>query len=133
MLSVFQEGGLIELLARMEWHFLVAPPGNYFFTSDNPVCCWPPPGTSGIYRSVGPSHRGVEITFPLSRRVCAFAAWKPFSANEYAVASVQQVDAVNYRTIASGWHFLYGPNQHQRIVTEIQARLEAEKKRKSEA
>jgi hypothetical protein len=119
MLSVFQDGELPRLLSEMEWTFLQAPPSSYFFTSDNPVCCWPPPGAKGIYRHVGPSSPDVEITFPLSRRVCALGIWKPRFPNEFFQINQRQVEAINYRTIVSGWHFLYGPSNDNNILQAV--------------
>jgi hypothetical protein len=125
MMSAFSEGDMPNLLRKMEWTFFRAPAGTYFFTSDDPICCWPPPGTSSLYRGVGPSDKGVEITFPLSRRICAVGVWKPFCPKEYLPITTKQVDAINYRTVANSWHFVYGPTrdgQILKLVEEIAAR-----------
>ena len=131
MLSVYSEGNLSNVLSKMEWTYLRAPPGTYFFTSDNPVCCWPPRGTSGIQRGIGPSHRDVEITFPLSRRVCAFGAWKRFWPEEYASVSPKQVDVVNSRMVMKSWHFVYGPTRDVQILEWVKEHADTAKKKSS--
>jgi Protein of unknown function (DUF4238) len=116
MLTAFSEGDMPNLLRKIEWTFLRAPAGNYFFTSDDPFCCWPPPGTSTLYRGIGPSDKDVEITFPLSRRICAVGVWKPFCPKEYLPITAKQVDAINHRTVPNSWHFVYGPTRDEQIL-----------------
>ncbi len=116
MLSAFSEGDMPNLLRQIEWTFLRAPAGSYFFTNDDPLCCWPPPGTSILYRGIGPADKDVEITFPLSRRICAVGVWKPFCPKEYLPITAKQVSAINYRTVANSWHFVYGPTRNEEIL-----------------
>ena len=74
-LFVLSKGDLQQLMGRMKWVFLCAPEGKHFFTSDDPVCCWPPDESEPL-GTVGPASECVEITFPLTRKICAFASWE---------------------------------------------------------
>jgi hypothetical protein len=66
---------LEKLFSKMHWVFFCAPNSKHFFTSDDPVCCWVPPEKRGPFGTTGPADPNVEITFPLSRRICAFGQW----------------------------------------------------------
>ncbi|MDR3458080.1 MAG: DUF4238 domain-containing protein [Verrucomicrobiae bacterium] len=121
LLSVFADGKLASLFARMQWSFLVAPPGLYFWTSDDPVCCWADREPDNIFSTmVGPANADVEITFPLSKRVCAFAAWKSPAKQLYSIATAEQVKVINDRNIYNGWRFAYGPTNAAEICTLVQ-------------
>jgi hypothetical protein len=116
MLSVFADGKLARLFARMKWSFLVAPPAMYFWTSDDPVCCWADrEPTNFLSAVVAPRHSDVEITFPLSRRICAFATWKSQVTKLYTAATPEQVNTINHRTIFNGWRFVYGPTNDAHV------------------
>ncbi len=109
-LTVYGSGNLTRLFSRMKWIFIVAPAGQYFWTSDDPVCCWADRDTSSAFHSmVGPANSDAEVTFPLSRRICAFAKWTEPSADLYNLASADQVKAINHRTVNNGWRYVYGP------------------------
>ena len=120
LLSTFANGNLVRLFARMKWAFLIAPPGKYFFTSDDPVCCWAEPDKRQ-FGPIGPGHSDVEITFPLSRRVCAFAHWESVPPVLYYHLPSKNVDAVNYRTVMNGWRFVYGPIKDNLISDFVKA------------
>jgi hypothetical protein len=115
-LSAFDSGNLASLFGRMKWAFLVAPPDRSFSTSDAPVCCWAPPDNRGAFGAVGPSNADVEITFPLSRRVCGFGNWGGTPLQLYHDLPADNTDVVNYRTVRNGWKFIYGPINDARIL-----------------
>ena len=117
LLSANADGSLPHTFNRMKWTFLVAPPQKYFFTSDDPVCCWADRDpASPFHAAVGPANSDAEITFPLSRRTCAFAAWERRSPDLYTNAIPAQVDAVNHRTMFNTRRFLYGPTNDPAIL-----------------
>lgn len=109
-------------LARMNWEFLCAPPDRYFFTSDDPACCWALPENGRPFGAVGPADTDVEITFPLSRRICAFGRRKEpsFPLQNYRRLSASGVDEINSRTIHNGWHYIYGPTMDMAIVKSVE-------------
>jgi hypothetical protein len=108
-------GVLSRLFARMKWAFLCAPSDKYFFTSDDPVCCYAPPGERGPFNSIGPAYRAVEITFPLSRRICAFGCWKSGPPLLYNPLSSGMMDLINFRTVQNSFRFVYGPTNDKHI------------------
>jgi Protein of unknown function (DUF4238) len=109
-------------LARMNWEFLCAPPDRYFFTSDDPVCCWALRENGRPFGAIGPVDADVEITFPLSRRICALGSWKEpsFPLQNYRLLSVSDVDVINSRTVHNGWHFIYGPTMDTVIIKSVE-------------
>ncbi len=102
---------LAELLRHMKWSFLCAPQSKFFYTSDDPVCCW----SAKDKDFIGPTDESCEITFPLSRRICAFGNWT-CALNERFEIPDKKVDAINLRTIWNAWHFFYAPVEDKRII-----------------
>ena len=100
----------IRLFCEMGWKFLVAPPGEYFLTGDNPVFHLAP-GTplKGFYRA-GLAHEDIEVTFPLSRSICALGAWKT-PETLYEKTNPKSVNIVNLRTAMAAHRYIYAP-QH---------------------
>jgi hypothetical protein len=119
MLSSFSKGNLAKLFARMKWGLFYAPPGKHFFTSDDPVCCWAKPDKRGPFGAVGPANTHVEITFPLTRNICAFGNWKTCLEKLYNPLPADAVDAINYRTVQNGYRFIYGPANDSGILSFI--------------
>lgn len=117
-LSALCGGDLQQLFGRMEWVFLCAPASKYFFTSDDPVCCWPSDECDPL-GAIGPADKHVEITFPLTRRICAFAHWKSSFTQSYIILSSVEVDAVNHRTIENGCRFIYAPTNDSDILSGV--------------
>ena len=112
---------LAHTFARMGWGFLIAPPGMYFWTTDDPVCCWANREQNGFLRNaVGPANSNAEITFPLSRRVCAFGSWATPQTELYVAISPELVNTINLRNVSNGWRFAYGPTN----VPEIRGLVE---------
>ena len=124
LLSSFDKGNLARLLARMKWAFLIAPPDKYFFTSDDPVCCWARPDKRGLFGAVGPANDFVEITIPLSRRVCAFGSWEKAPPKLYHLMPSEMIDDINFRTVVNGWRFIYGPREDNQILKMVGEVLE---------
>jgi hypothetical protein len=108
-----------RLLGRMRWHFLRAPLGTFFVTSDDPVCCWAPTDKRGLWGAVGPANTHVEITFPLSKGVCAFANWQHAPSALYETLQAKAVDAINLRTVLNGCRYVFGPSHNAEIQSLI--------------
>ena len=104
-----------RLLGKMLWYFLCAPHGSFFVTSDDPVCCWAPADKRGLWGTVGPDNTHVEITFPLSRGVCAFASWQHTPSVLYETLQAKAVDAINLRTVLNGFRYVFGPRHDAEI------------------
>lgn len=109
-----------HIFARMEWSFLCAPEGRFFFTSDRPVCCWLPVEKQNIF-GIALTDRDVEITFPLSRRVCAFGCWESPYPQAYHPASKEIVDSFNQTTVTNARRFVYGPANDLQILNAVEA------------
>jgi len=101
----------IEAFSEMGWKFLVAPPDHYFITGDNPVFYLAPGQPQrGFYRA-GLAHQDIEVTFPLSRKVCALGAWKTADA-VYENANPRLVNIANIRTAMAAHRYLYAPENN---------------------
>jgi len=100
----------IDLFSKMSWQFAQASTPSFFITGDNPVFhCVPDRGPAGIFPP-GLADKDIEITFPLSRTVCAVGAWRT-SAVLYRCVEGEIVERINSRTIAASSRFLYGPTK----------------------
>jgi hypothetical protein len=106
---------LVGCFQKMHWTFYCAPQGTFFFTNDDPVCCWSPSHECGRFDAVGPKSPDVDITFPLSRAVCAHGSWNPALPGFIELKS-QEVNDINFRTIVSGWKFAFGPAKDNLIL-----------------
>jgi hypothetical protein len=116
-LDIYEEGHLFVALARKKWGFIIAPPDTHFWTSDDPLCCWAKRESSGPFSHIiSPLDRDVEITFPMSRRICAFGATEIPLTQLYTDATANQVETINTRTVLNGWHFVYGPSNDPAIL-----------------
>lgn len=118
-LSALGRGDLQQLLGRMKWVFMRAPEGKHFFTSDDPVCCWPPLNSEPLGAFVS-ANEHAEITFPLTRRICAFGNWKASFVQEAIPLSGDDVDVINSRTLQNGYRFVYGPSNDSRILNLVE-------------
>jgi hypothetical protein len=96
-----------SLFAKMKWNFLKAPVNKFFITGDAPVSLWFPRKQSLFPPAL--ADRDIEVTFPLSRSICAFGCWGPSFPNLYHVVPKDVVDAVNGNTLMSAARFVYGP------------------------
>jgi hypothetical protein len=110
-----------KVLSKLKWHFLYAPVGKFFFTSDHPVCRWTPPDKRNIY-SGGLTDQDVEITFPLSRRACACGHWTKTWPQVHNEISADIADQINWRTIRKARQFVYGPISDPQIETLVKER-----------
>lgn len=113
-----------KILGRMKWSFLHAPLGEFFFTSDRPMCRWIPPDKQNIY-SGGLADQDVEITFPLSRRICACGHWTMSQLKPNHDVLPEVVDTVNRRTVWNAHCFVYGPTKDSKIIELIETRVKA--------
>lgn len=110
-----------RILSRMEWSLLCAPRGTFFLASDHPMCRWISPDKLNIYGG-GLIDRDIEITVPLSRRICACGHWIASDQKTYKEISVQLVHEVNRRTVWNARNFVYGPANDTKIMEVIQRR-----------
>jgi hypothetical protein len=93
--------------ANMSWQFLKAPTGIYFITGDQPVVHLNP-GIAHALFEVELHDPAIEVTFPLSRTMCAFGSWK-VQRERYRLTDEATVRIVNYRTWQSAVRYLYSP------------------------
>jgi hypothetical protein len=106
-----------SLFARMKWNFLKAPVNKFFITGDAPVSLWSP-----AKRSLFPpalADGDIEVTFPLSRSICAFGCWGPPFPNLYHAVPEDVVDSINGNTLMSAARFVYGPVHDSRLLETV--------------
>ena len=114
-------GDLQQLFGRMQWLLLCAPADKHFLTSDDPACCWQS-DKNELTGFDGLENKNTEITFPLSRKVCAFANWKSPNGKHSIPILSDEVDAINSRTIHNAYRFVYGPINDTGILSLIKQR-----------
>jgi hypothetical protein len=62
----------------------------------------------------------LEVTFPLSRNICALGTWY-LSAVLHANVESEIVDLVNERTIGATLRFVYSPGKSDRLLELVKA------------
>ena len=99
---------LTPLIASMEWMLMEAPTaGPEFITSDNPVVPWVAPQFLHPHRgSGGWKHRHVQVTFPLSPKLCWLGHWIKGMPTRWQ-ASAEEVKQANRVRAAESERFLY--------------------------
>jgi hypothetical protein len=95
-----------QIFSKLGWLFLKAPADHFFITCDRPVSYYSPTAAKSIYPP-GLAMRDIEVTFPLSKSVCAMGAWGAFK-ELYKEVSPEVVQGVNCRVANTGREFLYG-------------------------
>lgn len=106
----------LHAFSNMSWCFYEAPPKMFFVTGDNPVfyCV---PNRTGLYPPAL-YDRDVEVTFPLSKSICAVGTWgDEFNCKgQYIPVKEEVVHEINRRTIRAARHFVYGPENTEKIL-----------------
>ncbi|MGO8702084.1 MAG: DUF4238 domain-containing protein [Limisphaerales bacterium] len=108
-----------SLFAQMKWNFLKAPVNKFFITGDAPVSLWSPAKRSPFPPAL--ADRDIEVTFPLSRSVCAFGCWGPPFPDLYPAVPEDVVDAINGNALMSAARFVYGPVHDSRLLETVMA------------
>ncbi len=111
-----------EIFGGMNWNFIHAPAGKFFFTSDNPICRWNPLERRNI-RGEELTDQEIGITFPLSRKVCACVDLKNKWTETHNEISAEVVDTINHHTVRNARHFIYGPTMDAQIAGLVQEKF----------
>lgn len=105
-----------KVFLQMHWEFLHAPADSVFVTGDNPVFyCDPAHRPRGFLQGVGLANKTIEVTFPLSRTICALATWQSDSPLHKSITS-EVVDLVNLRTVSAALRFVYSSEKSDRLM-----------------
>jgi hypothetical protein len=108
-----------EIFFNMKWNFYVATEELHFLTCDNPVFMFDPThdpkGKSGV-RFLS---KNVEITFPISKDLCAVGAWQLIKDFVYVQAKNQLIKQINYRTISSANRFVYSQERNEKLLDAV--------------
>lgn len=114
-------GTPLALFQQMSWCFYVAPLKSFYVTGDNPVfyCV---PNRRGLYPP-GLADKEIEVTFPLTKSICAVGQWAdPFNCEgEYIPVNEQVVAEINLRTVRAARRFVYGPENDGNILSLVKA------------
>ena|ERR1700688_586499 len=103
----------------LRWHFLTAPPGHFFLTSDRPLA-WSVPVHGLSDSPAALSHPEVELSVPLSRRHAFIAVG---SGSAVSLETPISASDVNSRTLALAERFVFSPKQ--KYLTECLAKTAA--------
>jgi len=111
--SVVRTSGIIgNLLMRMDWSLLIAPDGSHFITSDNPVVVRNPDDPKWLFCGFA-SDTKIQVTFPLSAKICLFGAWGRYKRIiEYITE--EEVIEINFETFKYSFEFLYSSTRYFR-------------------
>ncbi len=101
--------------ALMSWQFLKAPAGIYFITGDHPVVHCNPEIEHALFQ-IPLQDRSIEVTFPLSRTVCAFGKWSG-QQGWYRSVDSEAVRIVNRRHLQAAGRYIYSPINDPQLWT----------------
>ena len=99
----------------MHWEFLHSAADAPFVTGDNPVFNCDPEHKPGFLQGVGLANRTIEVTFPLSRTVCALGMWRGDEILHKDVGA-NEVDVLNPRTVGASLRFVYSSEKSDRLL-----------------
>lgn len=86
-----------QMLEQMHLTIIRNPVGQPLITSDRPVVWWDPKNPPPSHIPLGLSRRTIEVTCPLTPRLCALISHKPGS--DYADTGIEGADCLNMRTL----------------------------------
>lgn len=111
--SVVRTSSIIgALLMRMVWSLLIAPEGSNFITSDNPVVVRNPNDPKWLFCGFA-SDPSIEVTFPLSPKICLFGSWGRYRRIvEYITDN--EVTEINFETFKYSFNYLYSSSRYFR-------------------
>lgn len=105
---------VLSIFYNMRLKLYTAPPGMNFVTSDQPVSLFHPAAAINPY-GFGPSMNGVQITFPLSANKLILLEHSSEN-HEDIVATNEEVDEFNRRTIAMATSYIFAPYASQELL-----------------
>lgn len=120
LMSLQAMGTPTRLFSQLRWQFLQATRPDYFITGDNPVFHCAPAREPRTIFPPGLADKDIEVTFPLSRTVCAFGTWHR-TGNLYRSIEARSVEVINARTAAAAKRYLYGPRKDARAFARSSA------------
>ena len=97
---------ILPILCQMEWAFFVASEACSFLTCDTPLSWVDPTLPPGPYGSGGLAMRSVEVTFPLSPRLCFVGTWREGNSG-WAPAPDSTVHELNRRRVSFAHQSVY--------------------------
>lgn len=99
----------IQIFSQMAWQFVQTSGTKYFITGDRPVFhCVPDQKPASIFPP-GLADKDIEVTFPLSKTICAVGAWRPRPSKVlYRLIEDETIQIINARTTAAASRYLYG-------------------------
>jgi len=98
----------VEVLSQMTWRFLIAPNGQYFITSDNPLF---------FFHWMGIGKERSEVTFPITKDIVLWATWRIDIGEGFFPTNSQIVKEVNRRTASNLAQYLFSPRSDSWIRT----------------
>jgi hypothetical protein len=103
---------------RMQWAFLHRNGRFRLITCDNPVFCCDPTILPNTWHGVGLMNPGVEVSFPLSPDVVAFASYHPKRRRVQHIGP-EVVRRFNQQTIDSAYRYIFACERSEKLETFI--------------
>ncbi|EGD49585.1 hypothetical protein Cpap_4023 [Ruminiclostridium papyrosolvens DSM 2782] len=99
-----------HLLLRMSWSLLIAQEGTSFITSDNPVVIKDPDNLNMELCGFASSPQ-VEVTFPLTQKICLFGSWGRYRRIIEQV-NADEVKEINFETFKYSHKYLFSSSKN---------------------
>lgn len=99
--------------ASMSWQFLKAPTDVHFLTGDHPVVHCNPNIEHAMFE-IPLDDPAIEVTFPLSRTLCALGKWTE-QQGWYRPVNSETVRSVNRRHLKASVRYIYSPTNDPQL------------------
>ncbi|MFH1259731.1 MAG: DUF4238 domain-containing protein [Elusimicrobiota bacterium] len=104
-------------MEKLNWTLYIAKDNRFFITNDSPINIFLQVNDKkAIFAGIG--RKNVEVSFPLSSKICIFMCRKKMPSIQYV--GCQEVEEINRRTVARANRFIYSTYRSNRIKKLIQ-------------
>lgn len=104
---------VMNCLLKMNWAFIPRKGRFAFITCDNPVFYCDPTVSPGGWHGVGLMNTNIELSFPLSPEVIAFATHRQL--RKKITASPEMVRMFNQRTLEAAYHYIFAAENSEAL------------------
>jgi hypothetical protein len=116
---------VLPIIMEMDWQFLVPPDESTFITTDDPVVSTIQTERGTEFLKGGWGHQSLNVTFPLSPRLCFSATWG--GGKGKATLTTDSIPVVNHEVILMSQRYVYANSERTDLGAFMEERDHATK------